>query len=575
MAVRERLGEYLVRHGVINSEQLQTALEYQKRSGGLLGKALIALGYISRERLLEQVASFHGVPYVSLRLSPPDPAAAKLVPGRLAHRYRLIPIRRNGDQLVIAMANPADVAAEDEVRAVTGLEVDPVLADPDEILDSVGQIFDVMQNAERAVHTRTSIATPTESDPLVPLEEGPIVNLVQSLLTQAVRERASDIHIEPQETDLRIRYRVDGALREVMRQPLSLLSGIITRIKVMAGLDIAERRVPQDGRFGMVVDGRSFDFRVSTLPSLFGEKGVLRLLDKSGGVRSLQELGFSQEDQRLIENLLSRPHGLFLVVGPTGSGKSTTLSAALSHLSAETVNVVTVEDPIEYQIAGVSQVQINPRAGLTFASVLRHILRQDPDVIMVGEIRDRETAEIAVQAALTGHLVLSTLHTNDAPSTVARLLDMGVEPILLASSLVGVLAQRLVRVLCTHCREPYQPPEGVELVPGWQVPVSQLLYRPHSGNCLYCRHGYAGRTVLAELMPVDAEIRELILRRASTDEIRKAACASGMRQMREDGLRRVLSGETSLEEILRVTASQDEILRALDQQEADPFETLL
>jgi len=575
MARRERLGEFLVRYGVIRPEQLRVALEHQVRAGTLLGETLVALGFVTREVLLERLADFYGVRFVSLRLNPPDPAAARLVSARLAHRYRLIPIMRRGGRLTVAMANPADVAAEDEVRALTGLEVDPVLADSDEIGEAIGRIFDVMLNAERAMRTRA--ATGSEASPRVQAdvtaEEGPIVGLVQSLLIQAVKGQASDIHVEPQEQDLRVRYRIDGVLREAMRQQQSLHASIIARIKVMAGMDIGERRLPQDGRFSLTVDEKRYDFRVSTLPSLYGEKAVLRILDKSGGIRSLSELGFSMGDQHRIGSLLAQPYGLFLVVGPTGSGKSTTLSAALSQLSGDAINLVTVEDPIEYQIPGVCQMQVNPRAGLTFAGALRHILRQDPDVIMIGEIRDRETAELAIQAALTGHLVLSTLHTNDAPSTVARLLDMGIEPVLLSSALTGVLAQRLVRLLCPSCKQPYFLPAELWQASGLRGAENLPLYRPPGGSreevCRSCHCGYAGRTVLSELLVVDDAIRDLILRRADTEEVRRAAVAGGMRSMRDDGLRRVLAGETSLEEVLRVTkCPAHEVWGALDSQSA-------
>lgn len=563
MARRERLGEFLVRRGVIDPEQLKAALEQQARRGALLGETLVELGYVARETLLAELAEYYGVAFVSLRLNPPDPAVARLVSARLAHRYCLIPTVRRGDRLTVAMANPSNIAAEDEVRAITGLEVEPVLADADEITEAIGRIFDVMQNAERAVRHRKAVQRETRPQPRVEVngEEGPIVGLVQSLLIQAVRAGASDVHLEPQEGELRVRYRVDGLLHEAVRQPMALHPAVVARVKVLAGMDIGERRLPQDGRFSMTVDGRCYDFRVSTLPSLHGEKAVLRILDKTGGVRCLDGLGFTRGDQRLIERLLAQPYGLFLVAGPTGSGKSTTLSAALSHLDATTLNIVTVEDPIEYQLPGICQMQVNARAGLTFAVALRHILRQDPDVIMVGEIRDRETAELAVQAALTGHLVLSTLHTNDAPSTVARLLDMGIEPILLASALTGVLSQRLVRLLCPHCRQPYFLPRELRLAEGWTVGRGQPLYRPPTAAdtpCRHCQRGYSGRSVIAELMTVDSTIRELILRRAATGAIREAAIAAGMRPMREDGLRRVLAGETSLEEVLRVTRSGDD-----------------
>ncbi len=560
MARRERLGEFLVRRGVISREQLQAALDQQVRTGMLLGETLVDMGFVARESLLQELAAFYGVPFVSLRLNPPDPAAARLVPARLAHRYRLIPTARSGDRLTVAMANPADIAAEDEVRALTRLEVEPVLADADEISEAVGRIFDLMHNAELAVRYRAAAARerPPEPEVTVATEDGPIVALVQSLLMQAVRVGASDLHLEPQETELRVRYRVDGVLHEAMCQPLSLHPAVVARVKVLGGMDIGERRLPQDGRFSLTVDGKAYDFRVSTLPSIHGEKVVLRILDKSGGVRRLNELGFTPGDQRRVERLLAQPYGLFLVVGPTGSGKSTTLSACLSHLDASALNIVTVEDPVEYRLPGVCQMQVNVRAGLTFAVALRHILRQDPDVIMVGEIRDRETAELAVQASLTGHLVLSTLHTNDAPGTVARLLDMGIEPILLASALSGVLAQRLVRLLCPHCRQPYFLPRELRVAEGWTVEKGKPLYRPPTSEerpCPHCRMGYAGRTVISELMVVDDAIRSLILQRADTEAVREAAVIGGMRPMREEGLRRVLAGETSLEEVLRVTRS--------------------
>jgi len=562
------LGEYLVRTGVITPEQLQAGLEQQSRTGCLLGEALVSLGFLTKETLFVQLAEFLGVPYISLRTTPPDPDAARMISARLAHRYQLIPVRRQGNRLTVAMATPTDIAAEDELRAITGLEIEPALADPEEIEDAISRIFDVMQNAELAVTRSKTTARETKAaqEAPPPVEEGPIVGLVQSLLVKAIRERASDVHVEPQQHDLRVRYRVDGMLHEVMRQDQSLQPAIITRIKVLAGMDIAERRLPQDGRFTMTVDGKSYDIRVSTLPSQYGEKAVLRILEKSGGIRSLSELGFTEETRQRIEALLSRPHGLFLVVGPTGSGKSTTLSAALSYLNRDTINIVTVEDPIEYEIPGTTQTQVNPRAGLTFATALRHILRQDPDVIMVGEIRDRETAEMAIQAALTGHMVLSTLHTNDAPSTVIRLLDMGVEPVLLASSLAGVLSQRLVRLLCPHCRESYVLPKGTKIA-GLELEPDQILYRPptqRSGEpCPHCIHGYAGRTVVAELMEVDNTIRDLILSRASTHELREAALKNGMIPIREDGLRRVRAGETSLEEVLRVTETSPQALLEL------------
>ncbi|MDI3299552.1 MAG: ATPase, T2SS/T4P/T4SS family [Bacillota bacterium] len=580
---RGQLGQFLVEKGWITRAQLEQALEEQRRSGRRLGEILLSQGLLSRRQLQTALAAQLGVRAWDLRAAPPEPAVARSVPDWVARRYQLLPVRQEGSRLVVAMADPTDLEALEEVRLLTGQEVEPVLGDEEDLREAIGRIFGLLETAERATRTAAAQrlrpggrgpggrggdgaarnggpeagrpgAEAEEAEPVPPEGQAPVVEFVQNLLEQAVREKASDIHLEPGETSFAIRFRIDGALHLAMNPPLALHAAVVSRLKVLAGMDIAERRLPQDGRFSVVVEGREYDCRCSSMPTVHGEKMVIRLLDKQGGGARLDALGLPPDVVERLRELIRRPYGMILLTGPTGSGKSTTLAALLQEVDRNRLNVVTIEDPVEYEIPGVNQSQVNVRAGLTFGLALRHFLRQDPDVIMVGEIRDRETADTAVRAALTGHLLLSTLHTNDAPTSVTRLEEMGVEPFLIASSLLAVAAQRLVRVLCPHCRQPYAAGEpaaelfaqaGIELDPG------ASLYRPQ--GCSSCRNGYTGRTAIAELMVVSPELRERIGARASADELRRLAVAEGMRPLRQAGLELARQGVTSVEEVLRVT----------------------
>ncbi|MDQ1508926.1 MAG: type pilus assembly protein PilB, partial [Actinomycetota bacterium] len=489
-----------------------------------------------------------------------DGSVAALVTESLARRYQAIPIGWEEGRLVVAMADPSNVFAVDDIRAIAGAEVRTVVATATQINETIERFYRmdtdvdaVVQQATEDAHDEMDLSNVAEL-----VEDAPIVKFVNLLVTQAVNDRASDIHVEPAEHDLRIRFRIDGVLHEVMRSPRSIQAGVISRLKVMADINIAERRIPQDGRISMKVGGRGIDLRVATLPTVYGEKVVMRILDKGQAVLHLEELGFLAETEARFEQAYRKPYGTILVTGPTGSGKSTTLYATLNQLNTPDRNIITVEDPVEYRLPGINQVQINPKAGLTFASALRSILRSDPDVVLVGEIRDRETAVIAVEASLTGHLVLSTLHTNDAASSPLRLVEMGVEPFLVTSALDCVVAQRLARRLCDKCKDPYQPTEAELVGVGW--PTEDLkpgewptLHR--AVGCASCgRTGYRGRFAIHEAMLVSEEIERLIIERRSTEDIQKTAVMQGMLTLREDGLRKAAMGQTSLEEIFRVVA---------------------
>ncbi len=553
---REALGGILVRMGFLNEAQLQHALEVQGRTGERLGRILVRMGLITEEDLAKAIGVQWGYPYVSLSSTPVDPEVVRLVPQHIASRHKVLAFGRNGDRLLVALVDPLNLLALDDVRLVTGMDVEARITTEDELMQAINKYYHVGTIFEQAVVTEEEAAGDEEVslDRLREMvDEAPVVKLVNVILDQAIREGASDVHIEPHRNGLHVRYRIDGVLHDVMSPPKNLKAALVSRIKIVANLDIAERRKPQDGRIHLKVDGREIDLRVSTLPTMFGEKVVMRILDQSNALISLNRLGMASDVQATWEELASKPYGMILVTGPTGSGKTTTLYATLSKINTLDKNIITVEDPVEYQLPRINQVQVNPKAGLTFATGLRSILRQDPDVIMVGEIRDRETAEIAVQAALTGHLVLSTLHTNDAPSAFTRLVDMGIEPFLITSSVIGVLAQRLARQICAKCKEAYRPPrEAVRRLSEELAEVEDLvLYR--GAGCEYCRQtGYKGRTGVYELLVVTDRIRELVVRRASANEIREAARAEGFRTMRDDGIRKVLEGVTTIEEILRV-----------------------
>jgi type IV pilus assembly protein PilB len=489
-----------------------------------------------------------------------DASVASLVSEPLARRYQAIPIGWDGGRLVVAMADPSNVFAIDDIRALAGREITTVVATATQIAETIERFYRIDSDVDAVV---AAAADEHEDEADIGalnavVEDAPIVKFVNLLINQAVNDRASDIHVEPTESDLRIRFRIDGVLHEVMRSPRSIQGGVISRLKVMADINIAERRIPQDGRIGMKVGGRPIDLRVATLPTVYGEKVVMRILDKGQALMCLEDLGFLPETLGRFQTSYRKPYGAILVTGPTGSGKSTTLYAALNTINTPDRNIITVEDPVEYRLPGINQVQVNPKAGLTFANALRSILRSDPDVVLVGEIRDRETAVIGVEAALTGHLVLSTLHTNDAASTPLRLVEMGVEPFLVTSALDCVVAQRLARRLCDKCKEEYQPSEAELVQAGWRMEELTAGEWPslfRAVGCAACgRTGYRGRFALHEVMLVSEEIERLIIERRSTEDIQKTAMMEGMLSLKSDGLRKVARGDTSLEEIFRVVA---------------------
>jgi len=557
---RNYLGARLVEAGVITPEQLEEALRRQnaKLKDGKkerLGRILVELGYCTEEDIARVMADRTGIPFLLLESYPVDQAALSLISPETARRYRALPIGFEGGRLVVAMMNPSDIIAIDDLRILTGYDILPVVVPDSELeaaIEKFGQAGAGIEQAAEEEPAAEVVAGPAEAT------EKPAVQLANLIFNQAVRAGASDVHIELLEKSLRVRFRIDGVLHDVLHPPRRLHGSLVSRIKVMANMDIAERRVPQDGRTTLKVEGKTIDVRVASLPAAYGEKLTLRLLDRSVRLLTLEELGFPPGELARYQELMHLPYGFVLVTGPTGSGKSTTLYASLAALNSVDKHIITIEDPMEYRLDGVNQVQINPRAGLTFANGLRSILRNDPDIIMVGEIRDQETARIAVEAALTGHLVLATLHTNDAAGAITRLGDMGIEPFLTASSLVGVVAQRLARLLCLHCREPYELRRGELLASVPDFPFSDgeevvRLYRPK--GCLRCANtGYRGRTGVYELLRVSETIQRLTLERRSAREIKAAAVAEGMVTMRQDGLRKVRQGITSLEEIMRVIA---------------------
>ena len=559
---REALGGILVRMGLLNELQLQQALEVQARTGERLGRILVRMGLLTEEDLAKVIGVQWGCPYVSLSSTPVDRDVVRLVPQHIAARHKVLAFARNGDRLVVALVDPLNLLALDDVRLVTGMDVEARITTEDELMQAINRYYHVGSILEQAVVPEEEAAAEEEVsiDRLREMvDEAPVVKLVNVILDQAIREGASDIHIEPHRNGLHVRYRIDGVLHDVMSPPKNLKAALVSRIKIVANLDIAERRRPQDGRIHLKVNGRDIDLRVSTLPTLFGEKVVMRILDQSNALIRLNRLGMASDVQARWEELSSKPYGMILVTGPTGSGKTTTLYATLSKINTLDKNIITVEDPVEYQLPRINQVQVNPKAGLTFATGLRSILRQDPDVIMVGEIRDRETAEIAVQAALTGHLVLSTLHTNDAPSAFTRLVDMGIEPFLITSSVIGVLAQRLCRTICPKCKEAYRPPREAVRRLSEELADEQDLVLYRGAGCDACRQtGYRGRTGVYELLGVTDRIRERVVQRASASEIREVARQEGFRTMREDGIRKVLEGITTIEEILRVVFVTEE-----------------
>ncbi len=558
MSEDNQLGSLLIARGLLTPEQLEAALEEQERTHRSLGRVLIDQGLVSEAGLVSTLATQLGLDYVDVTDYAVDPSAAVLISDGLARRYQALPIGWDEGRLVVAMADPSNVFAVDDIRTITGADVKMVVSTRASIVSAIDKYHRLDTDAE-SISAQASSAFEAEDD-LTSVrevtEDAPIVKLVNLLITQAINDRASDIHIEPSEHDLRVRYRIDGVLHEVMRPPKNIQSGIISRLKIMADINIAERRIPQDGRISATIGGRNVDLRVATLPTVYGEKVVMRILDKSTALLRLDDLGFLPANRARFEQSYRKPYGTILVTGPTGSGKSTTLYATLNIVNDESKNVITVEDPVEYRLAGINQVQVNTKAGLTFAAALRSILRSDPDIVLVGEIRDRETATIAVEAALTGHLVLSTLHTNDASSTPTRLVEMGVEPFLVASALDCIVAQRLARRLCIKCREAHQPTPGELLSAGWsEEELIELpeVFRPV--GCQACgKTGYLGRFALHEVLVVTEDIERVIVERGHSEDIKKLAVAQGMITLRQAGLTQVRAGITSVEEILRVVA---------------------
>ncbi len=554
-ASKKRLGEILVDMKLVSEEQIDACLARQKDTHKRLGQLLLEDKVVSELELTKALATKFGIEYLDLTQVQLDMSAAGLLSERLCRRYGAIPVRFLDDTtLQVAMVDPANVLVADDLRIMTGYSIVPAIASEEDITGAIGKLNRLDDHVTEA-SDQVTVGDDEITDIRDMTEEPPIVKLVNSVIAQSVDDAASDIHFEPQAKDLVVRFRLDGVLHEVMSVPRRMQSGVISRLKVMADLDIAERRVPQDGRIGLVVGGKPIDMRVATLPTVYGEKIVMRLLDKSNVMLDLSDLGFSSKALKRFQRSFFRPYGAILVTGPTGSGKSTTLYATLNIINSPEKNVITVEDPVEYRLGGINQVQVNSKAGMTFAAALRSILRCDPDIVMVGEIRDRETASIAIESALTGHLVLSTLHTNDAPGALSRLTEMGIEPFLTSSAVDCVLAQRLARRLCKECKEPYEPSEEMLKKNDFPPEVFDMdkvtLYRPK--GCSRCNNtGYKGRLGIYEVMVVSEAIRRLTVERKSADEISRVAQAEGMKNLREDGIDKVLQGLTSIEEIARV-----------------------
>jgi len=569
---KKSFGDHLVRLGVISSDQLRKALQEQKRAGERLEQTLTRLKYTDENRVFQSLAEYSDLPFVDLDTYMIDEKVVNLIPEELARRHRLIPLFKIGSTLTVAMANPLNIHALDEIKSKTKTDVEIAISTEEKITRAIDQHYGfsvtrLQKSLEHYAKGSGEEPSPEASEyrktyelaarEFLPgqIEEAPAAQLFDIIMIQAIRDRASDIHFEPDEKGLRIRFRIDGFLYEFLTLPKAIHPSLTSRIKVLAEMDIAETRLPQDGNFNVKLEDHSFEIRVSTFPTIYGENVVLRLLDQTSPLIKLEDLGFAEEMLRRFKQLLRRPNGIILVTGPTGSGKTTTLYASLNLINSADKNIITIEDPVEYRLSLIRQTQVNLKAGITFAKGLRSILRQDPDVIMVGEIRDLETSEVAIQAALTGHLVLSTLHTNDASEAIARLMDIGVEPYLISSSVVGVLAQRLVRSICPNCKVSYQGDPGALAELGENLANSKeslTLYR--GKGCKNCKQsGYLGRMGIFELFFVNEKIKQLISEKASAQIIRQAAeDGTGMISLREDGLRKVLKGMTTLEEIDRV-----------------------
>ncbi len=555
---RRSLGDILIESNIITTNQLEDALKKQKITGKKLGELLLEEGLIDEIQLMKALEYQLKIPHIDLTTHQIDPEATKLISENLARRHMLIPVSRDEGLVTVAMADPLNLYAIDDVNIATGLSVKPALALRSHIQNAIEKYYG-KESAEKAVEDFTKEVgieqiSELEEDILNEVNNAPVVRLVDSIIQHAARANASDIHIEPFEKNIRIRFRIDGDLQEIMTSSKNTHSAIVTRIKIMGRMDIAEKRLPQDGRVEMQVDNKPVDLRISIFPTVYGEKVVIRLLHRTNTILTKSQLGFNDKNIEMFNKIIQSPSGIILVTGPTGSGKTTTLYAVLRELNKITRNIITVEDPVEYRLEGINQVQVNLKAGLTFANGLRSILRQDPDIIMIGEIRDNETAEIAVRAAITGHLVLSTMHTNDSASTVSRLIDMGIEPFLVSSSVVGVVAQRLVKKICTNCKIEYKPGLIENSLLG--LKSNEKLYKGR--GCSLCNNtGYKGRTAIHEIMLMTKEIRELVEQGRSIDEIRRISKKQGTLTLRESCSQLVRNGITTTEEMLKVTYSLD------------------
>jgi len=570
-SLKERITELLVHNGIITEPRLKEAIELQKKKGGSLKNSLIELGFVNEKDLMAVLSQGLGIPPIALSRFKIDPELLKLIPRDIAKKYQIIPVSKVGNSLTIAMADPLNVFAIDDIRLLTGMEIGTIITSQKDVEDAIEQYYteyshdaieelmEDMKTHDLEIIKMGGLEEKVDTAQLFKLiEEAPVVKLTNTILENGVKAKASDILIEPMENSVRVRYRIDGVLKEIDSLSKNMQEPIVSRIKVMSELNIAERRLPQDGRFKLKMNNNVVDFRVSILPSSSGEKAALRILDKTQATLDIEKLGFENNALEKFRKCTQRPHGMILVCGPTGSGKTTTLYSLLKHVHTPEKNLITVEDPIEYQIQGVNQVAVRVDIGLTFAGALRSILRQDPDVIMIGEIRDFDTLDIAIKSALTGHLVLSTLHTTTAPGSVVRLINMGCEPFLISASLIAIVAQRLIRKLCQKCRDSYKPSEALIKRLGINIKDAKEInfYKPK--GCPLCMEtGYAGRAGICEILMMSPLMRDMVLRRVRETEIKQAARKEGMRTLREDGMLKVLDGTTSLEEVLRVTA-QDE-----------------
>lgn len=550
---RKRLGNILVESGIVTTDQLQEALVEQKKSKLKLGDHLLQSGYITEQQLIEILEYQLGIPHVSLFRMRLDPSLSAIVPEELARRHSLVPLKKEENKLTVAMVDPLDYYAIDELRMSTGFVINVVIATRDEIQRAISRMYSMQGSVQELME---GIEVPEDLEEARIFDDNsPIVRLVNQMFEQAVQLRASDIHIEPMEDGIRVRFRIDGLMRTERVLPRHMQGMLTARLKIMANLNIAERRMPQDGRVQMNVDFKEIDIRMSTLPTIYGEKIVMRLLDLTNALVEMSQLGLSKRNLAMFQELVTMSNGIVLVTGPTGSGKSTTLYSALNHLNSEHVNIITVEDPVEYQLDGINQVQVNENIGMSFASALRSILRQDPDIIMVGEIRDKETAEIAIRAALTGHSVFSTLHTNDAVSSITRLVDMGIPSFLIASSVHGVLAQRLVRRICKDCKQEYQASEQEKKLFAQKGLNVETLWR--GKGCASCQMtGYRGRIAVHEVFKIDDTIRSMLIQNLPSHEYKKYAMKNGMVLLFDDGLLKVKQGITTMEEIYRISVSQ-------------------